>query len=152
MDNVNKKVLAWLFAFPLIALFAWTVSLYAQQATGREITVAIQGYDPRDLLSGHYISYTIDWHRTDCDQFFNGACPRKEFCKEARWGRQCRFYIPEANAKELDDLFRRRNSTDRVFEVVYSYKRGSEPMAKQLLINGKDWRESLKKNTEPETK
>ena len=149
---MNKKVLASLLYFPLIALCAWTASLYVRQAAGRDVIVAIQGYDPRDLLSGHYIQYTIDWNRTDCAQFPNGVCPRKEFCKEARWGRQCRFYIPEANAKELDSLFRRRNSTNMVFEVIYSYKKGSEPMAKQLLINGKDWRESLKKNTESETK
>ena len=149
---MNKKILALLLFAPLIALFAWTASLYVRQATGRDVIVAIQGYDPRDLLSGHYIQYTIDWNRTDCGQFFNGVCPRKEFCKEARWGRQCRFYIPEANAKELDSLFRRRDTTDRGFEVIYSYKKGGNPLAKQLLINGKDWRESLKKNADPETK
>ena len=149
---MNKKILALLLFAPLIALCSWTASLYARQAAGREVRVAVRGYDPRDLLSGHYIRYTIDWGRTDCGQFFNGVCPRNEFCKEARWGRQCRFYIPEANAKELDGLFRRRNSTNMLFEVIYSYKKGSEPLAKQLLINGKDWRESLKGNAEAETK
>lgn len=72
-------------------------------------------------------------------------CQERELCKEALWGRQYRFYIPEKNAHELDELFRRRNTTNMTFEVVYSYHKGSEPLAKQLLINGKDWRESLKK-------
>lgn len=140
---MNKKFLALIFAIPLLCLLSWTVWLYFQQATGIEIRVAVTGYDPRDLLSGHYIQYTIDWERTDCAQFADGNCPKDEFCKEARWGRQCRFYIPENNAQELDKMFWHRNATDMVFEVIYSYHKGTEPMAKQLLINGKDWRESL---------
>ena len=143
---MNKKILAFIFVIPFAALLTWTMWLYTQQATGKEVKVAVTGYDPRDLLSGHYIQYTIDWDRTDCGQFSDGICPKNEFCKEVRWGRQCRFYIPEKNARELDRLFWRRNTTDMIFEVVYSYHKGSEPLAKQLLINGKDWRESLEKN------
>ena len=142
---MNKKILAFLFVIPLMCLFAWTMWLYVQQTTGLEIKVAVTGYDPRDLLSGHYIQYSIDWLRTDCRQFPDGICPGNEFCKNSRWGRQCRFYIPEADAKELDYLFWRRDTTNMIFEVVYSYHKGSEPLAKQLLINGKDWREMLKK-------
>ncbi len=140
---MNKKILALVFIIPFVILLAWTIWLYAQQATGKEVKVAVNGYDPRDLLSGHYIQYTIDWDRTDCRQFPNGICPKNEFCKNARWGRQCRFYIPEKNAAELDELFWRRRVTGMIFEVVYSYRKGSEPLAKQLLINGQDWRESL---------
>jgi len=143
---MNKKILAVIFIIPFISLIFWTMWLYSQQVTGTEIKVAVMGYDPRDLLSGHYIRYSIDWNRTDCTQFPNGVCPEDEFCKDARWGRECRFYIPEKNARELDRLFLKRNTTDMVFEVVYSYHKGQEPLAKQLLINGKDWRESLEKN------
>ena len=143
---MNKKILALVFIIPFFALFAWTIWLYVQQATGKEVKVAVIGYDPRDLLSGHYIEYKIDWNRTDCNQFSNGVCPTDEFCvEEGTWGRLCRFYIPEIDAKELDRLFRRRNTTDMIFEVVYSYHEGTEPLAKQLLINGKDWQESLER-------
>lgn len=142
---MNKKILALVFSIPFFVLLLWTIWLYAQQATGKEVRVFITGYDPRDLLSGHYIQYTIDWDRTDCSQFAEAVCPQEEFCKQSRYGRQCRFYIPEKNAKELDKLFWRRNTTDMVFEVVYSYHKGIEPLAKKLLINGKDWRESLEK-------
>ena len=140
---MNKRVLALLFFIPFAALALWAAWLYVQQSTGKEVKVAVTGYDPRDLLSGHYIQYTIDWDKTDCSQFADGVCPEKEFCKEERWGRQCRFYIPEINARDLDMMFRQRNTTDMVFEVVYSYHKGRKPLAKQLLINGKDWRESM---------
>ena len=72
---MNKKVLACAFIVPFCALIAWTMWLYVQQATGTEIKVAVTGYDPRDLLSGHYIQYTIDWNKTNCNQFPDGICP-----------------------------------------------------------------------------
>ena len=140
---MNKKhLLLFAFALPLITLTIWTATLYAQRQNGQEVRVRISGYDPRDLLAGHYIQYEIDWDATDCTQFKNQKCPdKKDFCQEARWGRQCRFYIPEKHARELDALFRQRSSTQDVFEVVYSYRPGRKAMAKQLLINGEDWTE-----------
>ncbi len=142
---MNKKILALVFIIPFITLLSWTGWLYIQQMCGKDVKVAVMGYDPRDLLSGHYIQYSIDWDKTDCSQFLNGVCPRDEFCLEAEWGRQCRFYIPEKNAEELDNLFRNRDRNNMIFEVIFSYHKRSEPIAKQLLINGKDWRESLNK-------
>lgn len=139
---MKTKILAISFALPFICLLVWTLDLAWQRSHGQEVTVAVMGYDPRDLLSGHYIQYQIDWGRTDCAQFKNG-CPKEDFCQEARWGRQCRFYIPQDKAKDLDTLFRKRNNDTLRFEVVYSYRRGQSAIAKQLLINGKDWRESL---------
>lgn len=142
---MNKKFLILALSFPFIALIVWTISLYIQQSTGTEIKVAVMGYDPRDLLSGHYIRYTIDWEKTDCSQFPNGICPKDEFCKQSRFKNQCRFYIPERHAEKLDRLFSRRDDRTAIFEVIYSYQAGREPLTKKLLINGKDWRESLKK-------
>ena len=138
---MNKKYL-WLIAFalPLIGLMTWTISLYAQRNLGQDVRVQITGYDPRDLLSGHYLQYQIDWDKTDCKQFKNQICPdKKDFCEEARWGRQCRFYLPEKHARQLDLLFRIRSQSKDVFEIVYSYRPGHKAFAKQLLINGQDW-------------
>ena len=140
---MNKKFLMFLFFIPFVCLFCWTTWLYMQRETGKEVTVTISGYDPRDLLSGHYISFTIDWDKTDCTQFPDDICPKSEFCTETAWGRQCRFYIPEENAEKLNNLFLWRNSTGKVFEIVYSYHKGSEPLAKRLLINGTDWYKAL---------
>lgn len=140
---MNNKLLATFLFLPLVCLSGWLFWLTYHKESGQEVKVAVMGYDPRDLLSGRYIQYQIDWAKTDCAQFANGICPKKEFCRQARWGRQCRFYVPETHAKELDRLFAKRNTTDTVFEVIYSYTKGQEPIAKQLLVNGKDWREAL---------
>lgn len=138
---MNKKLWILALAFPWICLVVWTLSLTVQRNRGTEVTVRVMGYDPRDLLSGHYIAYEIDWEHTDCTQFASGICPRDEFCREARWGRQCRFYVPESQAQQLDDLFRHRGNDK--FEVIYAYTPGQIPLAKQMLINGQDWQTRL---------
>ncbi|MBP5404229.1 MAG: GDYXXLXY domain-containing protein [Elusimicrobiaceae bacterium] len=140
---MKNKLLALSFAIPFLCLLAWTLHLTWQRSHGLEITVPVTGYDPRDLLSGHYIQYEIDWAQADCTQFPGGKCLRENFCKKARWGRQCRFYIPETDAKRLDNLFRKRNNETLKFEVVYSYTPGQPAIAKQLLINSQDWREYI---------
>ena len=140
---MKTKILAVCFTLPFVCLVLWTLHLAWQRSHGTEVKVAVMGYDPRDLFSGHYIQYQIDWGKTDCSQFPDNICPKENFCREARWGRQCRFYVPEEYAKQLDNLFRKRNDTDMKFEVVYSYTPGQGAMATQLLINGKDWLESV---------
>lgn len=150
MNKLNLNILSGLFALPLLCLVAWTVYLSYQRDTGYEVKVAVEGYDPRDLFSGRYIQYSVDWDKTDCAQFADGQCPQDEFCVDARWGRQCRFYIPEEYASQLDSLFRLRNQNDLVFEVIYSYKPKKQAIAKQLLINGADWRRYLAEHPDAE--
>ena len=142
---MNKKTLYITLFSPLFCLICWCLFLTCQRQNGTDLTLPIMGYDPRDLLSGHYIQYQIDWDKVDCTQFPKSSCPKQDFCKEARWGKQCRFYIPEKDANELNQLFLSRNSNNLNFEVVYSYQSGKKAIAKQLLINEQDWKNFLGK-------
>ncbi|MBR6408633.1 MAG: hypothetical protein IKS23_00120 [Alphaproteobacteria bacterium] len=142
---MKKSLLVVALVFPLVCLLVWSCYLSFERRNFSEVTLSITGYDPRDLLSGRYIAYQIDWDKSDCSQFENKVCPKDEFCKEETWGRQCRFYVSETKAYALERLFASRNSDDNVFEVVFAYQKGRQPIAKELLINGKDWRESLRK-------
>ena len=54
---MNKTVLALLV--PIVALLGWVASIEYQIATSQKIRIHIEGYDPRDLLAGHYISFSI---------------------------------------------------------------------------------------------
>ncbi len=150
---MKKNILIIAFILPWICLASWAVYLACARATGTEIVLPVMGYDPRDLFSGRYIAYQIDWKRADCSPFPGGTCPEDNFCNTSRfwkqfsWRRnQCRFYIPEQEADELDKLFRLRNEDTLRFEVVYSYRPGHEPLAKELRINGLNWPEYLKQN------
>lgn len=141
---MKKYFLLIFLAIPWFCLLGWTIYLNATKNSGADITVAISGYDPRELLAGHYIAYIIDWKNTDCSQFPENICPKKRnFCKEifTHRSRQCRFYVPEKDAKNLDNLLQNQNQNNLKFEIVYSYKKGRTPIAKKLLINGNDWHE-----------
>lgn len=135
---MRKNVLVAMLFAPIAGLLFWILFLALSQVGAREVKVCIMGYDPRDLLGGRYLAYQIDWDKTDCGQFEGGICPKEEFCVEATWGRQCRFYVDEKKATMLEKRFTHRKESD-VFEVVYKYKKGNLPIAKKLLINGRDW-------------
>ena len=55
----NKKFAAALI-FPIICLAGLTVFKAVKIALGKEIIIPIVGYDPRDLLSGHYLIFRLD--------------------------------------------------------------------------------------------
>lgn len=140
---MKKNIRLLLIAAPALLLALFTTTLLWQRSLLPEVTLRIAGYDPRDLLSGHYIAYTIDWENTDCTQFAGNHCPRDEFARssiDGLWGKYHRFYIPEENAELLDSLFRQA-SENLVFEVVYGYAPNFRPQIKRLLINGRNWDE-----------
>jgi uncharacterized membrane-anchored protein len=39
----------------------WLLSLNIPLMQAQEVTLAVTGYDPRDLLSGHYLRYRVDY-------------------------------------------------------------------------------------------
>jgi len=122
--HISHRLLrAAALALPLLGLgAAWAVAhLRAQQGTEWEVPVA--GYDPRDLLRGHYIVYRYDWPgldpqsaRTAAVLCLNGDPPRiervtiaDEPCvhpvREPGEGRGLgtgRLYIPQAQASDLE--------------------------------------------------
>ena len=144
--QINKTVIA--LGFPVIALLLRVLLLSAKMMFLPEVVVRIKGYDPRDLLAGHYIAYTLNWDYTDCKQFKDNICPVTEFeihANKARWGEQHRYFIPEEYAIELDYAFRNQEKEKSVFEVIYKYTPGLAPIAKELLIDGKPCKETIVK-------
>lgn len=136
---LKKHINYILILAPAVLLLLWAVFLSLQISSGQEVVVRIKGYDPRSILSGHYINYEIDWDSTDCTQFEGNICPKKDFEKalyKQYWGRNGRFYIAENKADDLDKAVR---NNDNVAEIVYSYRKGQKPYALHLLINGENF-------------
>ena len=147
---MQKVKIITALTLPIVCLLLWVAVLCAKYFMMPEVVVRIGGYDPRDLLGGHYIAYTIDWDNTDCAQFSGGKCPKEDFANHSinsRWGEQHRFYIPEEHAQKLDDMFR-RSGGNYTFEIVYKYASGITPLAKELRIDGKPWQETIINNSE----
>ncbi len=119
---------------PLLVLLSWTGYLVFTLYTAQQVVLAVKGYDPLDLFSGHYIQYEIDWEKTNCRQFPEGYCPKAQFAKILH-----RYYLPEQAAEEIDRLMQAQNSVSVRFDMVFSYIKGRQPIARMLLINNQKW-------------
>jgi uncharacterized membrane-anchored protein len=53
-------------AFPIVVMSGWVGTLTWQQHSGTEVRLPVTGFDPRDLLSGHYLTYTVDYGMPVC--------------------------------------------------------------------------------------
>lgn len=113
----------------LAGLWAWTES-WTQEGTDWEVPV--QGYDPRDLLRGHYIEFAYDWPGDGAEAgSLDGFCIEGEApviarivvqgdiasCKHyarADYGsvdggmglQRGRLYVPQTQARDLEDKLR----------------------------------------------
>ncbi len=58
MQN-KSSLLIMALSFPLIALLIWTIALHMQIKDDQSVIIAVEGYDPRDLLRGHYVNLSL---------------------------------------------------------------------------------------------
>ena len=97
-----------------------------------EVKIEITRYTPWNLHQDHYIDYKINWSRTNCHQFENDICPKSDFGDP--WSTH-RFYISNIDFSNIEGKIR-DNRND--FQLIFGYKKGKQPYAKRLLVNGKE--------------
>jgi hypothetical protein len=56
--KIRAKTLAILL-LPVLVLGAWTLRLYWQGTSGVTVELPVEGFDPRDPISGHYVTYRL---------------------------------------------------------------------------------------------
>ncbi len=124
-------------ALPFVGLGAlWAYSDYASRR-GEEWDVPIEGYDPRDLLRGHYVEFTYDWPMLDEEDFviadrlcLHGEAPEIEYVTRLEAGESdCeneivvnlasvygydslitgRLYLDQDRALEVEGILRERD-------------------------------------------
>lgn len=160
---MNKQFgLALALLLPIVILAGNTWMHYQQRSTGETITFPIEGFDPRDLLSGHYLIYRINYgigdsgdcptsditaslcleperriYPTDelpqsCTQFIRGNCD-----SSTRFisGLE-RFYIPEQYADVLDKKVRNKQG-----KLVVAVDSSGNAGVVDLLIDDRPWKE-----------
>lgn len=126
-----NKIKTLILLIPFIGMCCWVFYYAHFVKNATEVILPITGYDPRNLLSGHYIEFQIDWSKANCRQAdWRGSCPRGDFRGVNR------YYVPENKAHELERLI---NNNRFVSEIVFAYKPGTRPVAKELLIDGQPW-------------
>lgn len=131
----NKFVIA-IVCFPILLISIWVSSLYIKIYTSKSVLVAVTGYDPRDLLSGHYVNLRPVWGKTDCTQFKDSICPEKKFRYSYR------FYLPEYDAILLDRIISRTSDMNMHLSFT-SEVDVSEPRVIDLYIDDKPWKDWL---------
>lgn len=176
---IRNPRLALALAFPVVCLAGLTAYKQVRVMAGTTIVIPIAGFDPRDLLSGHYLTYRLDMGEggaSICDPGWEAQGERPDavsVCVAAQDGRmlfarriqlhelapsgslpgcavvlrgRCergrfaagieRFYVPEERAAALDRAVRSGKGA-----VVVAIDRTGAAAVKDLLIDGKPWRE-----------
>lgn len=137
----NRGLLLFLLFLPLIILTLWLGELEIRYAMSPKVYVSATGYDPRDLLSGHYLNLRLDWDKTDCSQFKENTCPKEKF------NYSYRYYLPEADARALDKMIF-NNNLDLTLE--FAYPENGTPIIRNMLINNTNWEKWTEENLKGE--
>ena len=135
---MSKKV--WLglaLAFPISFLSAW--AYYVNQAIkdAPEITIRAEGYDPRSLISGHYLYLRLNWQDADCTQF------EDDLCHPNRFESIYKYYIPEEVAPVLEKQIQDQKVK---VDLVFAYPKNKSPYLKDMLLDGIKWQDWLRSN------
>ncbi|HAU29310.1 MAG TPA: hypothetical protein DCW68_04265 [Rhodospirillaceae bacterium] len=125
---MRHKILTPVFILvPLVALLAMLGQLEASRKAGMPWRVEIEGYDPRDMLRGHYLTFQYQWawEGEEPSSFPQKLClnagytsPKTPRVSPYTSGKSCasilsgqelvhsKVYIPEAQAKDLERKLR----------------------------------------------
>jgi len=155
MNPRLRLALALLLPLLLLAAMAWQHQW--RRDHGREVVLPIQGFDPRDLLAGHYLRYRIDYGIATCTDAPNVAhasvClePAPRFATTARVPGctlfiqgQCRnrrfeagverYYIPADAGPALENQLREHRAAIRL-----SVTADGHASIRALLIDAQEW-------------
>lgn len=157
----NRWILLLALLLPLCALATNAWLSHQQRTQGNTITLPIQGFDPRDLLAGHYLTYDIDYGISDehgcpashieataclqperhiypsdelpdsCTQYISGNC---NDAAQFIAGLE-RFYVPEKYAKRLEAHVQNGEG-----QLVITLDGNGKAAIRDLLINDRPWK------------
>lgn len=152
----NKMILIIGLILPILMLLTLTLDKQYALQHGKEVTLSITGYDPRHLLYGNYLTYTINYgidgicsrsiekqeaficldpksfsysKPEDCTTLIQGSCEDNRFIAGVE-----RFYASESNAKSLEKILLNGQAS-----VVLSVSSNGRAQLRYLLVNGEKW-------------
>ena len=176
-DGIGKKnpIRIWSVIALLIPILTLTGLILFKQSLlqGQEVILPIRGFDPRNFISGHYLTYAIQYGITVCPkkpdngtaaenaficleprQFLTNQ-PTKEHCPLFIKG-HCeqelfiagieKFYVPEKHAQYLGRILRDNPRSDTHpdrSEIVLAVSAGGRAEVKDLRINGESWLKTM---------
>ncbi len=163
MKTPRLKLAAALL-FPIAVLAGNAYMNHQQRLSGEEVVFPISGFDPRDLLSGNYLVYQVDYGLNDsngcpasdiaaalcvrperriypadelpdsCTLYLKGDCDGSAVFSAGL----NRFYIPQENAKRLE-----KQVLEKRGQIAISLDSRGNAAIRDLLIDGKPWKQML---------
>lgn len=163
---MRRSLLIPALLLPLAVLVIAIVQAEHHLATSRVWLFEVEGFDPRDLLRGHYLQFRLvlaeDEALEACEEGSGRACclcltqtspdrpPRVRRAPCERAAAECdgllqtrflpelrRYYIPEAEARELDQRFREAAQAGAAHVRVAIDDEGV-PAIEALLLDGEE--------------
>lgn len=132
----RKPLLLAALLMPIAVLSLWVGYIQYHINHAPEIIIRAEGFDPRSLISGHYLSLRLNWQNTNCKQFGDNLC------HPGRFESVYNYYLPEKEAMQIDKYIRTNRKLK--IELVFAYPENKKPHLKRLLLGGKDWKDWLK--------
>lgn len=122
MNNKLMKIIV--LVLPILAM-GLLIGLHSQnQETGKEWRIPVTGYDPRDLLRGHYLTFRYDWNWQD---------ENSQSCS----GKNCALCLEEASFGDSYSPKVQMMSSRRAKSQCNSYIRGYSRRQGQFEIGNK---------------
>ena len=97
---MNKtKILLFI---PVFVLLGWTLSVQAMISGGTKLDLPVRGYDPRDILAGHYLSVEVDYVAFPSDCKKDKETKGSERVKDREyWQKQDAFFCADEGRVSL---------------------------------------------------
>ncbi len=163
--RLKNNMVKMVFVFPVLCLLGFVGFNEYHLLTSRELVLPIEGFDPRDFLSGHFLRYRIQYALkcpaavksirqkaymcfepeayvatlkplANCSLFIKGFCVGGAFQVRTYH----RYYIPEKKAPGLEQIFLKAKEKN----VVLSVTKKGHILAKDILIEGQSLKSLIK--------
>lgn len=162
--KLTQRNLLIILLIPFLAILLMAGTRMYRFNVGKEIIVSIEGRDPRDLFRGRYLVYRVMYgvekicydntsrfkrqgficldennksfsytRISDCSNLIIGACQRSRFLAGIE-----KFFVPEESAKDLEKYIIAKKGS-----LKLSLSADGKPQIKDLLIEGKSWKEVI---------
>lgn len=155
----NKKIFLLTLLLPIVALLFLTVFKAYSLQSGMKFILPISGYDPVDPISGHFVTYRIEYgagvceihnrkaregciclFQKDADHIYIPGCSVDSLrdcdafirgkCRNGRFEAGIeKYFIPEENAETIDKTVRKGKSKIRI-----SVKKDGSALVEDLIL------------------
>ena len=122
-NTVSFYKLMIILLLPVLGVVALVGGKEYHVSTATTVQMPILGYDPRDLLYGHYLSFRIDSNDPAISKY-----------------ESYRYFVPEDTAPILDSILHDRQHK---LSVDVHVSRGRIPDFGNLYIDGMEWHSYL---------